>query len=405
VQAALGACDAGTLVRDTLAEPGVAIRLRAATAVDVIAAGKASSVMRQAFVSHSLASLRTVVATGPDTGHPLPNEESVRAARRALELAAAACDTDLLVVLLSGGASAKMAAPAEGLTLTDKQRTVRQLLLAGADIRALNTVRKHLSAIKGGWLAQATRAQLMTLAVSDVVGDDPSLIASGPTVPDPTTFADALAVLDAHGGRALYPDGVVRRLDAGAEGRVAETPKPGEARASRGYVRIIGNRFTAMAAARACAERLGFRTHVLDAAVVGEARAAAPTLVGLAASLRAGGVPCCVIASGETTVRVTGRGRGGRNQELALAMLAHLSMLGDRAVAASVGTDGVDGPTDAAGAVVDSTSAARAAARALDPAAHLADNDAYAFFDALGDAIRTGPTATNVGDLQLILTT
>jgi hydroxypyruvate reductase len=294
-----------------------------------------------------------------------------------------------------------MAMPADGLTLEHKQDTVRVLLNAGADIHALNTVRKHLSAIKGGRLAAATRGQVMTLAVSDVVGDDLSIIASGPTVPDPSTFADALAVLRAHEATHRVPPAVVRHLERGAAGEIAETPKPGDARFTRTFARVIGGRQSAVDGARAAAQALGYRVHLIDEPIVGEARLAGPALIG-----RVGRAdhPRCVIAAGETTVHVTGSGKGGRNQEVALAMLPHLDALGDRVVAASVGTDGIDGPTDAAGAIVDTTSAARAAAAGLDRASYLTDNNAYAYFDRLDDLIRTGPTGTNVGDLQIILT-
>jgi hydroxypyruvate reductase len=374
----------------------------------VIAAGKAAQPMLDAFVAASLASLRMKMATGSDTGHPLANAASVAAATRALDIARSGGETDLLVVLLSGGASAKLALPAAGITLADKQQTVRALLEGGADIHQLNTVRKHLSAIKGGQLGAATRAQLMTLVVSDVVGDDLSMIASGPTVPDPTTFADALRALDEFGGRARYPAAVVTHLARGAAGEIAETPKPGDGRFARPrtLTRIIGNRFTALDAARAAAESLGYRVHVIDEPVVGHARQAGPALIAQALTHRSGdGAATCVISTGETTVRVTGTGTGGRNQELALSMLPALDQLGGRTVAASVGTDGIDGPTDAAGAIVDATTTARAAARGLDAAHYLNDNNSYAFFDALDDLIRTGATSTNVGDLQIILTT
>lgn len=392
-------------MRRAIADPGIAIRLRAATAVDVIAAGKAAPAMRDAFIAASLASLRVTMATGPETGHPLANAASVAAATRALAIARAACETDLLVVLLSGGGSAKLAMPAEGLTLEDKQAAARRLLQAGADIHALNTVRKHLSAIKGGQLAAATPAQVMTLAVSDVVGDDLSIIASGPTVPDPTTFQDALRVIEQYGGAAAYPAAVVRRLQQGSAGQLADTPKLGDPRFARMFARVIGNRFTALDAARREAETLGYRVHLVAEAVTGEARQAGASLSAVAAEAAARHRPLCLLAAGETTVRVTGTGKGGRNQELALAMLPHVAVLGGAAAAASIGTDGIDGPTDAAGAIVDSTSPARAAAAGLDPHAFLHDNDAYAFFDALGDLVRTGPTTTNVGDLQIILTT
>ena len=357
---------------------------------------------------------RVTTATTPEAGHPLPTAGSVAAARRALDLARAADRDALLVVLISGGASAMMALPVDGVTLEDKQQTVRLLLLGGADIHELNTVRKHLSAIKGGQLAAASRARVVTLAVSDVIGDDLSMIASGPTVPDATTFQAALRVLDDRGGRAAYPESVVDHLERGAAGLVPETPKPGDARLAHSSARVIGNRFTAVDGARAAAEGLGYRVHVIDHPITGEARRAAPALVQGARAFTDGdawaAAPAprprvCVLAAGETTVTVTGTGRGGRNQELALAMLPHLDALGEHAIAASVGTDGIDGPTDAAGALVDSTTAARAAAAGLVAQTYLDDNNTYVFFDALQDLIRTGPTGTNVGDLQIILTT
>lgn len=361
--------------------------------------------MLEAFTTASTAaSLRLRMATGVETGHPFPNDASVAAAVRARNIAAAACDTDLLVVLLSGGASAKLALPADGVTLDEKQQVTARLLGAGADIHELNTVRKHLSGIKGGMLAASTRARVLTLAVSDVVGDDLSMVASGPTVADATSFSDALRVLDDHGGRDAYPLAVVARLEQGAEGRLPETLKPGDARLARTQARVIGNRVTAMDGARAAAEALGYHVETIAAPTVGDARLAAP---GLIESVReAGGRvrgPRCILSSGETTVLVTGAGRGGRNQELALAMVPHLPRLGEVVTAASVGTDGIDGPTDAAGAVVDTTTSARAAAAGLDPRSYLSDNNTYAFFDEIDDLIRTGPTRTNVGDLQIVL--
>jgi glycerate-2-kinase len=393
------------LVRRALSEPDIADTLRAASAVDVIAAGKAAKPMLEACTIACRVPLRRVTtATAPEAGHPLPTAGSVAAARRALDVARAADRDAVLVVLISGGASAMMALPVDGVTLEDKQQTVRLLLLGGADIHQLNTVRKHLSAIKGGQLAAAARARVLTLAVSDVIGDDLSMIASGPTVPDATTFRAALQVLDDRGGRAVYPSSVVQHLERGEAGLVAETPKPGDVRLAHSSARVIGNRLTAVEGARTAAEGLGYRVHVVDEPIVGEARRAALPLVTAARAATAGDGRACMLAAGETTVTVTGTGKGGRNQELALAMIPHLNALGDPVVAASVGTDGIDGPTDAAGALVDSTTSARAAAAGLVAGTYLDDNNSYAFFDALGDVIRTGPTGTNVGDLQIILT-
>jgi len=329
----------------------------------------------------------------------------VAAARRVLDVAEATSPADLLVVLLSGGASAMMALPAGDLSLADKRRTSELLLQAGANIGELNTVRKHLSAIKGGRLAASARGSVLTLAISDVVGDDLSTIASGPTVPDVTTFAQALDVLDRCGGRHRFPPPVVRWLTRGAGDPINETPKPHHPRLERSTARVIGGRVTAVDGAQRAAESLGYRIYPIEAPVVGEARLAGRALIEAAswASMLRDAQPLCIVASGETTVHVTGDGRGGRNQECALAMGLVLDTLGPTVVAASVGTDGVDGPTDAAGAVVDSTTLARAREADLVPEVYLNDNDTYTFFNTLGDLVRTGPTGTNVGDLQVIL--
>jgi hydroxypyruvate reductase len=337
-------------------------------------------------------------------GHPVPDEGSERAGRRALQIAESLERDDTLLVLLSGGGSSLMAVPADGITLHDKQRTTGQLLRAGADIHALNTVRKHLSAIKGGWLARRAPGPVHTYAVSDVVGDDVSVIASGPTVPDESTFADARRLLDQYGGASSYPAAVVARLDCGVRGEIPETPKPAFPHLVRGDVHVIGSRGAAMFGAAAKAVALGYEVVRILEAVIGEARVAAVAHVRDAiASATTHARPLCVVSSGETTVHVTGGGKGGRNQEFALAAAALLADLETPAAVASVGTDGIDGPTDAAGAIADSTTLARAGARGLTPAPFLADNNAYAFFDALGDLIHTGPTGTNVGDLQIVL--
>ena len=337
-------------------------------------------------------------------GHPIPTSDSERAGRRALGLAADLEPGERLLVLLSGGASALMALPADGLTLEDKRAATDRLLRAGADIHALNTVRKHVSSIKGGWLAARANGSCDALVISDVVGDDPSFIASGPTVADPSRFEDALDVLRRFGGEGAYPSAVVAHLRRGAEGGVPDTPKPGDARLAQATTTVIGSRRNAMAGALAEAGGLGYQTLRLDDPVVGEARTTAVAHLRAVQARAAGlGRPACIVSSGETTVHVTGRGKGGRNQEFALAAAERLSQAGAAAAIASVGTDGVDGPTDAAGALADSTTLDRARAAGLVPARYLSDNDAYAFFDALGDLIHTGPTGTNVGDLHVIL--
>ncbi|MBI3049985.1 MAG: DUF4147 domain-containing protein [Acidobacteria bacterium] len=416
IRAALGAVEPRRLVQEAVAAPDVERLLRAADAVDVIAAGKAAGAMLQALRAAAPVPLRRELGIGVrapaqlpagtrwhDSAHPVPDGRSVAAARDALALAAAAGDRDLLVVLLSGGASSMMALPGGGVTLAEKQQTSATMLQLGAEIHDLNTVRKHISGIKGGQLAAATRGATLTLALSDVVGDDLSAIGSGPGVADETTFADAIAALERYGGRGRYPAAVVTRLTRGAAGAIPETPKPGDPRLARAEARVVGGSRTAVDGARAAAEGLGYVVHVIEPPITGEARVAAHTLMATARTAHLS-PPFCVVAGGETTVRTTGSGKGGRNQECALAMARELDMLGTVVVAASVGTDGIDGPTDAAGAIVDSTTLARAEAADIGPPErYLEEHNSYVFFDELGDLIRIGPTGTNVGDVQVIL--
>jgi glycerate 2-kinase len=380
-----------------------------------IAAGKAAAPMAEAASGLLRERLRSGLVVAPSDaafgnfesvagGHPVPDEGSERAGRRALAIAESLQPDEALLVLLSGGASALMAVPADGVSLEDKRRTTTLLLRAGADIHALNTVRKHLSAIKGGWLASRANAPLRTYVISDVVGDDVSVIASGPTVPDASTFEDARRLLDRYGGAASYPASVVARLDRGARGEVPETPKPVDPAEVRSTIRVIGNRRSAMLGAAGRAMSLGYHVVRVEEAVVGEARVSAVAHVGAAiASVRDAPRPACIVSTGETTVHVIGSGRGGRNQEFALAAAELLEQIGAPSALASVGTDGIDGPTDAAGALADDTTLQRARADGLVPDRFLSNNNAYAFFDALGDLIHTGPTGTNVGDLQIIL--
>lgn len=404
-------------MRRALDDPDIVAPLQKAAAVDVVAAGKAASVMLNAFAVSTAVPIRRMLGIGPhqpailpsgagwqDAGHPLPNDGSVAGARGALEIAHAAGPDDLLVVLLSGGGSALMTLPAMGISLAEKQQTARTLMAQGADIYELNTVRKHLSAIKGGRLAVAAGGSVLTLAVSDVVGDDLSVIASGPTVADESTYAAALEILRTRGGLDAYPSAIVERLRQGSEGLLPETPATGDARLGRSTARVIGPQRGAIEGAESAARRLGYQVHVVREAVTGEARDTAVEHVrrvgdAIASMPR----PLCVISSGETTVTVRGAGKGGRNQEFALAMAPVLATLGDDVAGTSIGTDGIDGPTDAAGAIVDSTTIQRAQAAGLTLETFLDDNNTYAFFERLNDLIQTGPTSTNVGDLQVIL--
>lgn len=338
-----------------------------------------------------------------DAAHPSPNAASEAAGRRALSLARKSHSEGTLIVLLSGGASSMLAVPAEGLSLSDKITTARALMNAGVAIAELNCVRKHLSAIKGGRLAAAARRSV-TLAISDVhapVPDDPSVIGSGPTVPDPTTFAEALSIVWKAGVAALLPPAVLAHLERGAD----ETPKPGDPRLAGSSYQVIADRHVAMQAAARAARARGYTVRVIEHATRGEARNAGSAFA--AEALRDAGSrggPVCVIASGETTVRVSGTGRGGRNQEFALAAVPVLAVADVAAVVGSAGTDGIDGPTDAAGAIADVSSSARAATAGVDAHAALANNGAYDFFKPLGDLLIWGPTGTNVGDIHIMLT-
>ena len=341
-------------------------------------------------------------------GHPLPSAGSVVAGQAALELLQQATPADLVICLLSGGGSALLTAPAPGLSLADLQATTQLLLRGGATIHELNAVRKHLDQVKGGGLALAAGdARLCSLILSDVPGDRLDVIASGPTAPDPSTFADAWAVLERVQGEAQVPAAVRQRLQAGRRGELPETLKPEAARALPLQHQVIGsNRLAVEAVAQAAADR-GLAPLILATQLAGEAREVGRVLAATAGEVVRHGrpqrPPACLVAGGETTVTVRGRGRGGRSQELALAAALSIGDAGRPVGLLSFGTDGIDGPTDAAGAWVDNTTVARAQALGLDPLAALANNDAYPFFAALGDLIITGPTGTNVNDVVLIL--
>ena len=335
--------------------------------------------------------------------HPLPDQRSVDAGRRAIAMAEGTAPDELLLLLLSGGASALLALPAHGISLDDKRRAIDRSMRSGADIQELNALRKHLSLIKGGQLAAACRGTTLTLAISDVVGDDLSVIGSGPGVADPSTWSDVSVALSRRAA-ANFPGAVSSRVASGVAGKIADTPKPGDPRLARAGGRIIAGRTDVLEGTRRAAESLGYTVVTLPNAVTGEAREAAQTwYTQAAAHADAMGSPVCVISAGETTVRVTGAGRGGRNQEFALSLVERLADSPRNAVVASVGTDGIDGPTDAAGALADVTTLIRARRLGLSPSTFLDDNDAVNFFNPLGDLIRLGPTDTNVGDLQVYL--
>ncbi len=382
----------------------------------VVAAGKAAAAMAAAFASVSHLAIRKAIAIGTHThaalpphvewieaSHPYPDGRSEAAGNRAIAIAQSVHSGEALVILLSGGASALMAAPIDGLSLADKIETTRVMMTSGADIHALNTVRRHLSKVKGGRLAAACVGTTITLAISDVVGDDLHAIGSGPGVPDETTWGDAAAALERFGG-AAHSARVMAIVRQGLDGALADTPKPGHPALSRARARVIGSRVDAMAGARAAAVAQGYHPIVIDQPVTGEARDAGPQWLRRAQELIDHAPrPACVISSGETTVRVTGTGVGGRNLEFVLALAEPVSASPGLAVA-SIGTDGIDGSSGVAGAIVDAQTLARAAASGLGrPLDYLAANDSLAFFAPLDDVVRLGRTDTNVGDLQVLL--
>ncbi len=352
-----------------------------------------------------------------EAGHPVPDQRSAAAGEAMLALAAkvrgfeAAGQRTLVIVLISGGGSALLAAPAFGISLAEKAETTRLLLGSGADIQELNAVRKHLSAVKGGRLAQAfAPAALLSLVLSDVIGDDLEAIASGPTVPDSSTWESARKILvDRAVWDSLAPS-VRNVFSEGCAGRLPETLKANSAATGAARTVLVGNNMLALRAAETEARKRGYSTLLLSSRIVGQARETAKLFTALASDIAQYGIPlsrpACILAGGETTVTLKGTGLGGRNQEMALAVLAALDprLPGHaEAVFLSAGTDGNDGPTDAAGAFATFSLAQAAARKGLDPEAALANNDSYHFFDAIEGLLRTGPTGTNVCDMQVLI--
>lgn len=426
-RAALEAADPVEAVRrhvhlsgETLVAGGHRYPLRTVDRIWVVGAGKASAAMARAvegLLARRIAGGLVNVKYGDtvrlrriernECGHPVPDEAGVRGAKRIAAIAQGAGQRDLLVCLISGGASALMPRPAAPLTLAEKQAVTKLLLACGADIQEINAVRKHISAIKGGQLARlASGAAVLSLLLSDVIGDGLDTIGSGPTAPDASTFADARAVLEKYALYAQAPAAVRQRIEAGMRGEVAETPKANDPAFRRVRNLVVGSNRLAVDAAAAKARELGFRPLVLSTTVEGETREVARVHAAVAREIVASGrpvrPPACVISGGETTVTLRGAGLGGRNQEFALAAAIDLAGC-ERVVVLSGGTDGTDGPTDAAGAVADGRTLARAARRGLDARRFLAENDSYHFFEPLGDLLKTGPTGTNVMDVRLLL--
>ncbi len=342
-----------------------------------------------------------------EASHPVPDGGGVAAATELTDLLATTGPRDLVFCVISGGGSALLPAPAEGLTLEDKQETTRRLLECGAAIHEINTIRKHLSRTKGGRLARlAHPSAMISLVLSDVVGDPLDAIASGPTVPDPTTFQDCIAILARYGLERRIPERVLGALERGSRGELPETPKPGDAAFERTQNVIVGSNALALGAAVEKARALGYHTLMLSSAVEGETLDVARDHAAIAKEILVTGNPvprpACVLSGGETTVTIRGGGRGGRNQEFALAAALEVEGL-EGVLLFSGATDGTDGPTDAAGAWADGSTVRRGREAGLDAAAMLRENDSYSFFQGVGDLLVTGPTRTNVMDLRVVL--
>ncbi len=430
IQAALEAVDPAQAVREAVQREGALLSIAGIEydldrfeRVYVLGGGKAGAPMAQALAEilgvkltagwinvkegHLVDAPLPETLTIHEAGHPIPNAAGQLGARRILDLAREAGAQDLVFCLISGGGSALLPLPVEGITLADLQALTDALLRCGATINEINAVRKHCSQIKGGQLARAASpASIVSLLLSDVVGNPLDVIASGPTVPDTSTFDDAYAVLAKYDIVHDVPQNIIARIQAGMAGDLPETPKPGDTILCRVQNVVVGSNAIAAQAAQGVAQEMGFNTLLLSTYVEGEASQVAQVAAAIAKSLVVEGWPiprpACVIAGGETTVTVRGSGTGGRNQELALA--AALALGGWQGVTVfTLATDGTDGPTDAAGAVIDGETVARARQLEMSAADFLARNDSYSFFDRLGDLIRTGPTNTNVNDLLFIL--
>jgi hydroxypyruvate reductase len=424
--AAVAAVDPRLLIRHSIAIEGSRLLVQAGETrgtfplpdrVFVVGAGKGAGLLAlelETVLGERLAGGVVVIPQGQTTAlhrvaivhgeHPLPGPGSIVGAEQIAALLSRKRPSDLVCFCLTGGASSLLVSPAPGLTLENKLAVNRLLLDSGAPIHAVNTVRKHLSQIKGGGLARwVFPATLVSFILSDVIGDDLSTIGSGPTVADPSTFQDAWGILEEYDLLGRVPPAALSRLRQGRAGVVQETPKPGAAVFARVHNFLLGSNRLALTAAAAAAQRLGFTSHLVPQPVVGDTTDAAcefaRTLRVLLPTVQ---TPTCILAGGETTVHVTGRGKGGRNQEFALVVAQELGGEANWALL-SAGTDGIDGPTDAAGAFVDGQSITRAKAQGLDPQTALKENDAYSFFAALSDLFMPGPTGTNVMDIKIAL--
>lgn len=399
---------------------GLSCNLGKFTKIHVIGGGKATAAMAEALeqilngritdglinvprrTKHHLSTVKV-----QEANHPVPDEEGRKGAMRMLEIAENAGKDDLIICLISGGGSSLMPLPRDGISISDKRRITDALLKCGATISEINTVRKHISDFKGGWLAKkAYPATILNLILSDVLGDPLDFIASGPTVPDSTTFSGAVNVLNKYNIWDKSPPSIKRVLSDGVKKLIPETPKKDDPAFKRVHTMIVGNNRIASTAACKCLNNIGLNSLLLTSVMEGEARQVGTVLASIAREVSISenpvSKPAGLVAGGETTVTVLGEGLGGRNQEITLA--AALKLQGFDGVAfASVSTDGVDGPTDAAGAIADGKTVARALKSGLDPDHFLTDNDSYHFFAELGDLLSTGPTGTNVNDVSVVV--
>lgn len=427
LNAALEAADPKNIIRskvrvekNQLKINGLSFNLGDFQNIFVVGGGKASGSMAEAIeellgdrikdgainVPYACAAYETKRVKLEHASHPVPDIAGVRGAKRILDLASQVEENDLLICLLSGGGSSLMPQPSAGVSLRDKRRVTDALLKSGATINEINTVRKHISAFKGGWLAKrAYPATVVNLILSDVVGDPLDSIASGPTVPDSSTFQDAIEVLKRYRLWSKTPTSVKKALLNGKKGLIPETPKASDKAFEKVHNIIIGNNMTASLAAYNNLKNAGLNTLLLSSCLEGQARDVGTMFASMAKEIAASGnpipKPAGIVAGGETTVTVVGKGKGGRNQEIALSAAVKIGNM-DGVVVASLSTDGVDGPTDAAGALTDGKTMLRAQELGLNPRKFLSENDSYSFFSRLGDLISTGVTGTNVDDVSII---
>lgn len=427
LESALNAVDPKQIIKSklllknsTLQVNGYSFDLRKFKNIYVIGGGKASGSMAEAieqifdkYITNGLVNVpqgskqNTKIIEPHEASHPIPDDAGVEGTRRMLKMLEQAKEDDLIICLISGGGSSLMPLPRGEISISDKREITNALLKCGATINEINTVRKHISDFKGGWLAKkAYPATILNLILSDVVGDPLDFIASGPTVPDSTTFNDAVKILEKYRLWSKAPVSIRKVLSDGEKGIIPETPKADDEAFKKVFNVVVGNNRLASLTAREYLKSEGLNTLLLTATLEGEARHVGVMLASIAREVSASGnpvpKPAGIIAGGETTVTVTGKGLGGRNQEIALATVRNLKGM-NGVVVASLSTDGVDGPTDAAGAIADGKTLVRAAKMGLTPEEYLAENDSYHFFSKLGDLIFTGPTGTNVNDVSVIV--